>query len=538
LKKSINPFEAAGMLAAPFIAYWGFSFVQTLIMEGLGGAFESADSVGAFVLGLFATALVPSFVSAFLAALPQSGRYRIVNSFLAIYAILFMLLRWAFRVVDGFAMLLLMSIHFAVALLAAWLALKCWSLIRASRKPRAAAAAAASPGPLAAAPRPSLFLVALAVANIPLVPILILATVLITGGAAASLWLVLEAIPRIPVVLLFGAMAAPAVALWVAIKSIAFILRPPPSFQPAVRLDLNERPRLAAMVADVAGKAGARAPSHVILHFNPTFFAARGRMRLLDGEVSGDILGLGAPVLAELKEAELKAVLAHEFAHFSGNDVLYSTVVAPVYRGIGAALSGLTGGGGEGVGAVVRILSLPAALFLASFHEFFSTIDAAMSRDRELRADRMAAELYGKAALTGSLQSVAVTASLFGKKAETLRPSEPEGFISAFRDSAAADQEGRMAVLAELAAAGAHALDTHPTNAARAAALPELAGSESGAPAAGFEPLDDDERRLSALVVQAFSLPLAGDEQAKADKSGEPSDNPKADPEDATPARQ
>lgn len=525
------------MLAAPFIAYWGFSFVQTLIMEGLGGAFESADGVGAFALGLFATALVPSFVSAFLAALPQTGRYRIVNSFLAIYAILFMLLRWAFRVVDGFATLLLMSIHFAVALLAAWLALKCWSLIRASRKPRAAAAAT-SPGPLAAAPRPSLFLVALAVANIPLVPVLILATVLITGGAAAALWLVLEAIPRIPVVLLLGTVAAPAVALWVAIKSIAFILRPPPSFQPAVRLDLNERPRLAAMVADVAGKAGARAPSHVILHFNPTFFAARGRMRLLDGEVSGDILGLGAPALAELKEAELKAVLAHEFAHFSGNDVLYSTVVAPVYRGIGAALSGLTGGGGEGVGAVVRILSLPAALFLASFHEFFSTIDAAMSRDRELRADRMAAELYGKAALTGSLQSVAVMASLFGKKAETLRPAEPEGFIAAFRDSAAADQEGRMAALAELAAAGAHALDTHPTNAARAAALPELAGSESGAPAAGFEPIDDDERRLSALVVQAFRLPLAGDEQAKADESGEPSDNLKADPEEATPTRQ
>jgi Zn-dependent protease with chaperone function len=300
-----------------------------------------------------------------------------------------------------------------------------------------------------------------------------------------------------------------------------------------VRLDLKARPLLEAMIAEVAGKAGARAPAHVILHFNPTFFAARGRMRLLDGEISGDILGLGAPALGELNEAELKAVLAHEFSHFSGNDVLYSTVVAPVYRGIGAALAGLTGRGGEGVIAVVRILSLPAALFLAAFYEFFSTIDAAMSRDRELRADRMAAELYGKAALTGALERVAVTATLFGKAASTLRPEEAAGFFAAFKDSAARDDEGRKAALAELAQADANSLDTHPSNAARAAALPELMGSEAGAPAIPLEPFDDDERRLSALGVEAFRLPLAGDEQAQADEHGEPSDTATADREDA-----
>lgn len=345
---------------------------------------EGADGFSGFLIGLLATALVPTFLCTFLSAVPQSGRYRIVNGFLAIYVVLFILVRWTFRIVDEIFILLPVSIHFAVSLLAAWFALKCWSMLREAWKPRVSGSPFVAPGPLPGAPRPSRFLVALAVANIPFVPVLILASVLITGGAASSLWLVLEAIPRVPVVLLFGAVAAPAVALWTAVKSIVYILSPPPTFEPAVRLDLAARPRLAAIVAEVAEKTGAPMPAHVILHLEPTFFAARGKRRLFDGEISGDILGLGAPVVAELPEIELKAVLAHEFAHFSGNDVLYSTVVAPVYRGIGTSLAGLTNGGTGGVGTVVRLLSLPAILFLAAFHEFFSTIDAALSRDREL----------------------------------------------------------------------------------------------------------------------------------------------------------
>lgn len=120
--------------------------------------------------------------------------------------------------------------------------------------------------------------------------------------------------------------------------------------------------------------------------------------------------------------------------------------------------------------------------------------------------------------MTGSLERVSVAAALFAKNAGTLRPTEPEAFIATFRETAAVDFEGRKAALAAITEADAHALDTHPSNAARAAALPELAGSETGAQVTQLEPFDDDERRLSAFVVAAFQLPLAGDD---ADSSGD-----------------
>ena len=59
----------------------------------------------------------------------------------------------------------------------------------------------------------------------------------------------------------------------------------------------------------------------------------RSSMQTLDEKVlSGRILGRGAPLLYELDTWELKSILAHEFAHFTGKETLYAKRVPPVFH--------------------------------------------------------------------------------------------------------------------------------------------------------------------------------------------------------------
>ena len=105
------------------------------------------------------------------------------------------------------------------------------------------------------------------------------------------------------------------------------------------------------------------------------------------------VLTLGFCTLHFLTVGELKAILAHEYAHFSHSDTFYSRFIYQVHMSIQEALYGMMGSGGYAT------YVNPFYWFLWLYYKSYSLLAAGYSRSREFLADRMAATLYGSAQL-------------------------------------------------------------------------------------------------------------------------------------------
>ncbi|MFF7383301.1 M48 family metalloprotease [Streptomyces griseoluteus] len=106
-----------------------------------------------------------------------------------------------------------------------------------------------------------------------------------------------------------------------------FMLRVPAAEDPAaVEVGEADEPRLWALVREVADASGTRAPARVLLtpEVNASVREDAGPLGLRAGPRT---LTLGVPLLTGLSEAELRAVLGHEFGHFTGGDTRLSAIV-------------------------------------------------------------------------------------------------------------------------------------------------------------------------------------------------------------------
>jgi Zn-dependent protease with chaperone function len=535
MNKQVSAWEAAGMAAGPVAGYFLMDYTRHLA----AGPLAQAEGIGGLLLTLVLFVFIPAFLSVFASAIPQSKRYRIVNASLSTFVIVVLQATLGARMIRDLQSFVLWTVFVAFAMGAALTATQTWKAIGKPRKAAAAApatstaiaapapaATASASGPSLASPRSSRFLTALAILSIPIVLVNILASTLISLGIAAAILFMLLQLPRIPVFLLLGAALAPLAALWATAIALKAIISPGRSGQPAIELEREGELGLYAMADDVARRVGARPVDRIILHLLPTFFVTQAKLELLDGKASGRILALGMPMLGLLSGRQLCAVLAHEFAHFAGKDVLYSTIVAPAYRGIGAAYESLAKPrAGGNVGAVMSILRLPSLLFLANSYEYFATIDRTLQRSRELRADRVAAELYGKASFVEALEKTSLRSALYGKVAGSFAFKEAGAFFSEVDAAIAAAPEAAATAAEELRAEAEDPLDSHPSFAARAAALPELAGSVPEDSIAETPCLEAEARRLSELAVNKLGLSLR---RPLASAEGEPPAEPPA----------
>jgi Zn-dependent protease with chaperone function len=123
--------------------------------------------------------------------------------------------------------------------------------------------------------------------------------------------------------------------------------------------------------------------------------------------VKNRVLTLGVSTLRFLSVGELKAILAHEYAHFSHQDTFYSRFIYQVTLSIQEALQGMARTGGW-----VNYVN-PFLWFLILYHKSYSLLSAGFSRSREFLADRMAAGLYGSDVFTSALTKVCTDGSLF-----------------------------------------------------------------------------------------------------------------------------
>jgi Zn-dependent protease with chaperone function len=239
--------------------------------------------------------------------------------------------------------------------------------------------------------------------------ILILLTMFV---GVITLWMLLELISeggRIPIGLFilfgFGIMV---VMLALLIGFINTIYRRT-SYEPALLINQEEESTLKEIINNLCREMNTQMPKSIIINSKPSFFVMEGKLRVINGTAKGRILSIGLPLLYVLTNSEFKAILAHEFAHFTGNDTKYSAKVYPVYSG---TLSSL-----EILKQQTRFNSLGDLIFstpmliprlvLDYYVLLFHKLNMEISRIREKRADYIAAIHCGTRVFSNALVKTA-----------------------------------------------------------------------------------------------------------------------------------
>jgi len=155
----------------------------------------------------------------------------------------------------------------------------------------------------------------------------------------------------------------------------------------------GEVPQLDAAVEDLAHRAGVPVPRlYLISSQQPNAFAT-GR------DPSHAAVAVTEGLLSLLPPAEVKGVLAHEFAHIKNRDILVSTIAAMVAGAISAIASILQFSllfGGDEEDSPLGLLGTLATIVVAPIAAML--LQLGISRQREYLADATGAQLLGRAA--------------------------------------------------------------------------------------------------------------------------------------------
>ncbi|HEX8408211.1 MAG TPA: M48 family metalloprotease, partial [Thermoanaerobaculia bacterium] len=219
-------------------------------------------------------------------------------------------------------------------------------------------------------------------------PIVIAFVIAFTGGLIYATF----AVGRVPIKLVIILVVLAGVSVWSMLKSL-FVRRR--DEDPGMRLDLAQEPKLRALLDDVAAKIGTRAVDNV--YMTPgTEVAVMERGK---GRKKERCLILGIAALDGLRLLPLKAILGHEYGHFSNEDTAGGAFALAVRSSLARTAIGLAEGG-------VDTWYNPAWWFVSGFHKLFLRISEGASRLQEVLADRFAVFAYGAAAFEEGLTHV------------------------------------------------------------------------------------------------------------------------------------
>ncbi len=177
----------------------------------------------------------------------------------------------------------------------------------------------------------------------------------------------------------------------------------------------EDAPGLWEFLRGVAAGQGAAPPDNVVLGMTQGFFATSSGILLLPEQrvLAGRSLYLPAPMLPLLSRGEIAAIIAHELAHFTGEDTQYSQHFLPLYAGMERSMEAVaakTRGKSPAVDAVFQ----PAAVLAGHVMDTFSRTVAHWSRLRELEADRASLAAGDGHAAATALVRTGIGAGLIG----------------------------------------------------------------------------------------------------------------------------
>ena len=134
-------------------------------------------------------------------------------------------------------------------------------------------------------------------------------------------------------------------------------------------------------------------PENIFIGVEPMFFVTESNVISNDKNVfDSKSLYISSPILRFLNINEFKGILAHELAHFSGEDTKFAKDFFPIYHGMFDSLQNSIV---EVEGGIESISMFPLFSLLNYFFNSYSESIAIISRSRELRADRIASEYVG-----------------------------------------------------------------------------------------------------------------------------------------------
>jgi len=331
------------------------------------------------------------------------------------------------------------------------------------------------------------------------VPLVLIAVIALGGGLIYGFL----TIGRIPLKLLVIVIVVMAVTLWAALKSL-FIRRQ--EEDPGQPLDCSTEPRLRGVLDEVAGQLDTRPVDNVYLTpgADVAVMERGGMLRQLRHD-SERCLILGVGGLEGMKLGDLKAVLAHEYGHFSNKDTAGGGFALAVRRSLGTMALGLAEGG-------AAVWYNPAWLFLRGFDRIFLVISQGASRLQEVLADRWAAFAYGAGAFERGLRHVIERSIRFGHHAgttlkEVVDGGKPLANLYSYRPSDKPNEADISAELSRAIHAEPSPYDSHPSPADRFAWVRAL-GAEGCCGAADanedawclFSDRGEIERRMTELI--------------------------------------
>ena len=190
----------------------------------------------------------------------------------------------------------------------------------------------------------------------------------------------------------------------------------------------GEAPGLWAFLRGVAAGQGAAVPDNVVLGMTEGFFVTSSAIQLLpeDRVPTGRSLYVPAPFLPLLSRGETAAVIAHELAHFTGEDTAYSQHFLPLYAGMSRSMDAVSSA--QGAQGWVSAMVQPAAVLAGHVMDTFSHTVARWSRLRELDADRASLGLGDGQAAASALVRTGIGAGIIGRTMNEMyeRPAQAD----------------------------------------------------------------------------------------------------------------
>jgi Zn-dependent protease with chaperone function len=168
-----------------------------------------------------------------------------------------------------------------------------------------------------------------------------------------------------------------------------------------VKLEENRAQTLFARLRSICTALGTEPPTNVIAGIDDNFFVTENPMTVRDKVIKGRTLFVSLPLLKQLSGSEADAVLAHEMAHFSGKDTLYSRKIAPLLLKYDNYLQTL----------YQNAAMYPVFGWMNCFRALFELSLGKQNRSRELRADALAVEQSSPEDLASALLKIASYAS-------------------------------------------------------------------------------------------------------------------------------
>lgn len=290
-------------------------------------------------------------------------------------------------------------------------------------------------------------------------PLLLAIIVLTGGGLIYAFW----AAGYIPIKLVLIIALVTAVSAFAVLRSLFVRAR---DDDPGTRLDLDEHPRLRALLDEVAAKIETRPVDNVYLTPGSDIAVTErgGVFQQMRGD-SERCLILGAGVLEGMPLPAFKAILAHEYGHFSNRDTAGGGFALAVRRslvtiGVSLAQSGSAG------------WYNPAWLFFRVFYRMFQGISQGASRLQEIMADRWAVLSYGAANFETGLRhairaSLAFDQHLDRTLEEVVEEAVPLHNLYTYQPAAALDDGELDEAVAEVIDARPGPYDSHPRPADR-----------------------------------------------------------------------